>query len=90
LKQSVQEFITVSTNPVNPIATITYSIKVPSSVKLSIYSTNGQKVATLVDGPMSAGVHSVTFNGSRYASGLYFYRFESTGFIRTGKLLILK
>jgi hypothetical protein len=61
----------------NPLTSITCSI-------------NGQKVATLVDGPMSAGAHSVKFNGSRYASGVYFYRFESAGMNRTGKMLLLK
>jgi hypothetical protein len=42
------------------------------------------------DGPVSAGVHSVVFNGSRYASGVYFYRFESAGLKKTGKMLLLK
>lgn len=90
MEQDVQDFVSVSPNPANPIAAITYSIKNPSPVKLTIYSINGQKVATLVDGPMSAGVHSVKFDGSWCASGVYFYRFESTGLKRTGKMLLLK
>ena len=85
-----EEFVSVSPNPANQATTISYSIKSPSSVKLNIYSINGQKVATLVDGPVSAGVHAVRFNGSHYASGVYFYRFESTGLNKTGKLLLLK
>jgi hypothetical protein len=83
-------YVTVSPNPANPVTTITYSIKNPSNVRLTIYSITGQKVATLADGPMSAGVHSVTFNGSKYASGVYFYRFESTGLKKSGKMLLLK
>lgn len=82
--------MTVSPNPANPITTIVYSIRNPSDVKLTIYSINGQKVATLVDGPVSAGAHSVTFDGSRLASGVYLYRFESAGLNRTGKMLLLK
>jgi M6 family metalloprotease-like protein len=85
-----KEYVTVSPNPSNAVITISFSIKSPSFVKLTIYSINGQKVATLADGPMSAGVHSVVFNGSRYASGVYFYRFESAGMKRTGKMLLLK
>jgi tetratricopeptide (TPR) repeat protein len=86
----IEDTVTVSPNPANPVTTITYSIKSPSNVRLTIYSITGQKVATLVDGPMSTGSHSVTFNGSKYASGVYFYRFESPGMIRSGKMLLLK
>ncbi len=43
-----------------------------------------------MNGPMNAGVHSVTFNGSKLASGVYLYRFESAGLTRTGKMLLLK
>ena len=87
---TVTEYVTVCPNPANPVTTITYSIKNPSNVRLSIYSINGQKVATLADGPMSAGTHSVTFNGAKYASGVYFYRFESAGLKKSGKMLMLK
>ncbi|HHE40472.1 MAG TPA: T9SS type A sorting domain-containing protein, partial [Candidatus Cloacimonetes bacterium] len=60
-------------NPFNPVTTITYSIKNPSQVKLSIYSITGQKVTTLIDNPMSAGSHSVVFDGSDFGSGVYIY-----------------
>ncbi len=86
----VQEYVSISPNPANPITTITYSIKNPSNVRRSIYGINGQKVATLVNGPMSAGAHSVTFDGSKYASGVYFYRFDSAGLKKSGKMLLLK
>jgi hypothetical protein len=87
---AVQDFISVNPNPANPVTTITYSIKSSSTVKLTIYAVNGQKIATLVDGTVSAGTHSVKFDGSKLASGLYFYKFESAGLNRTGKMLLLK
>jgi hypothetical protein len=90
LEQDIREFVSVSPNPANPVAAITYSIGNPSRVKLSIFSVTGQKVATLVDGPVRAGAHTVRFDGSNHASGVYLYRFESTGLTRTGKMLILK
>jgi hypothetical protein len=79
-----------SPNPANPMTTVTYSISSSSKVKLDIYSISGQKVATLVDGRISAGVRAVKFDGSRYGSGLYFFRFASDKFTKTGKMLILK
>ena len=84
------EFVSVTPNPANPMTTITYAIANPSRVKLDIYNISGQKVATLVDAPMNAGTHAVTFDGSSLASGVYFYRLESKGFRKSGKMLLVK
>ncbi len=90
LSSEIEEFLTINPNPFNPIATITYSIKSPSHVTLNVYNITGQKVATLVNDTMSAGVHTVRFDGSNLASGIYFYRFESPGFEKKGKMLLVK
>ena len=88
--EGTQQFVSISPNPANPATTISYSITEPSNVKLEIYSISGQKVATLVDGYMHAGVHSAAFNGSNLASGVYLYNFESKGFKKTGKMLMVR
>jgi hypothetical protein len=85
----VEDSVTVNPNPANPVTTITYTLKNASQVKLTIYAMNGQKIATLADGPMSSGTHSAIFNGAKYASGVYFYRFESDRLKKNGKLLLL-
>lgn len=82
--------ITISPNPANPVTTISYSIRDASHVKLSIFAVNGQKVATLVDGFMTAGSHAAVFDGSALASGVYFYRLETKGFAKTGKMMLVK
>lgn len=66
-------------NPFNPSTTITYSIPSASSgrVILRVYNVTGQEVAVLVDGEQSAGVHSVVFDGGKFASGIYFYSLEA-------------
>jgi hypothetical protein len=87
---TIKEFISISPNPANPVTTITYSLASPTKVCLDIFAVNGQKVATLAEGSVSAGVHSVKFDGSRYGSGLYFYRLASDRFTKTGKMLLLK
>ena len=79
-----------SPNPFNPSTVITFKIDADTHVVVDIFSVNGQKVATLVDGSVSAGVHAVKFDGSRYGSGLYFYRLASDRFNKTGKMLLLK
>jgi len=86
----VVNYVSVYPNPLNPKTTISYSIKNPSHVKLVIYNITGQKVASLVDKHMGAGKHSVIFDGSDFGSGVYLYKFESKGFSKTGKMLLLK
>lgn len=86
----VFEITGVRPNPFNPETVISFSLSLNAPVLLTVYAANGQKVATLVNGPMSAGMHSVAFNGAKLASGVYFYRFESAGLTRTGKMLLLK
>ncbi|MDP2983425.1 MAG: FG-GAP-like repeat-containing protein [Candidatus Latescibacter sp.] len=85
-----KSYVTVFPNPANLFTTITYSITLPSKVRLDIFSVTGQKVLSLVDGHVSSGVHAVKFDGSQYGSGLYFYRFSSDKFTKTGKMLLLK
>ena len=43
-----------------------------------------------MDGVMPAGRHSVVFDGSDLTSGVYFYRLESPGFAKSGKMLMVK
>ncbi len=77
-------------NPFNPVTTLSYSIAQPSNVTLRVYSITGQKVATLVAGTVPAVTHSVVFDGSNLASGMYFYRFKSANIEKTGKMLLMK
>ncbi len=77
-------------NPFNPSTTIEFTLAAPAPVKLEVYSLTGQKVSTLVNGPLSAGSHSAVFDGSKYASGVYFYRLVSGGVTKCGKMLLLK
>jgi hypothetical protein len=89
-QEVAEEFLTLSPNPFNPVTMFNYSIKENARVKLTVYSITGQKIATLVDSPMAAGTHSVVFDGSNLASGIYLYKFESPGFAKTGKMLMVK
>lgn len=82
--------VSVSPNPANPATTIAYTLPAAANVKLSVYSVSGQKVATLVDSFMSAGNHAAVFDGSALASGVYFYRLETKGFAKTGKMVLVK
>ena len=77
-------------NPFNSSTTLDYYLPQSIYMNLSVYNIAGQKVATLVNSNMSLGNHSVSFNGSNLASGVYFYRFEAGKLNKTGKMLLVK
>jgi hypothetical protein len=77
-------------NPFNPVTTITYALPKSVHVQLSIYDVLGREVTTLVNGMEEAGFKSVRFDGSRCASGFYFYRIQAGDFVQTRKLLLIK
>ena len=83
-------------NPFNPTTIIRYSFPHRSHVTLEVFNTLGQQVAIMQNGEEDAGFHQVQFNGSRLASGVYFYSIivNSTdgkqNFRETKKMLILK
>jgi len=82
-------------NPFNPTTTIAYSLPEASKVRLDIYNVKGQLVKTLVNAEMSAGMHSVVWNGrdsnnAAVASGVYFYRVSSPKATQTKRMLLMK
>lgn len=60
-------------NPFNPTTMINFALPVKSDVTLSVYNSLRQKVATLINGNLSAGNHSVNFDASNLSSGIYIY-----------------
>lgn len=77
-------------NPFNPTTTIEFSLPKASMVKLEVYNVLGQKVSSLIDEFMPAGVHSVEFDGKNNPSGIYFYRLEHESGSQTKKMVMIK
>jgi hypothetical protein len=77
-------------NPFNPSTTISYSIPKTSKVSLKVYDIKGQVVATLFDGNQNAGNYITQFDGSKLASGVYFFRLVSDNFSETKKMMLTK
>lgn len=82
-------------NPFNPTTTISFTLPTASQVSLEIYNLLGQRVRTLVDGPMNAGSHSVMWNatdqnGRSVSSGVYFYRLVAGEQTASKKMMLLK
>jgi len=82
-------------NPFNPTTRIEYSVKETAPVSLEIFNVKGQKVRTLVNEVMTAGNHSVVWNGKDEAgkdagSGVYFYRMTTPRYTATQKMILMK
>jgi hypothetical protein len=83
-------------NPFNPTTTIRYETPRAATVRVEVFNALGEKVATLVDGRVEAGVHSVEFDADVLAaSGAYFYRLAAVGddgkrFRQARKMLLAK
>jgi sugar lactone lactonase YvrE len=77
-------------NPFNPTTTISFTLPREGFVTLEVRNILGQLVATLVDENLSAGLHTVRFDASRFASGAYFYRLSAGGIQEVRKMLLMK
>ncbi len=77
-------------NPFNAQTTITYQLPKAGDVSLDIYNLMGQKVATLVNGNVEAGSHTVVWNAGYYSSGIYFYKLTAGNKVFTKRMTLLK
>jgi len=77
-------------NPFNPLTTIKYVLPKSSQVTLSVFDMLGREVSVLVNERRDAGYHSINFDGSNLASGVYFYRLQTGDFTQTKRLLLLR
>jgi beta-glucanase (GH16 family) len=77
-------------NPFNPATQIEFSIPESGHVNLEVVNLMGQSVATLANGVMSAGNHSVSFDASELSSGVYIYRLQAGNQVITKKMTLVK
>lgn len=77
-------------NPFNPVTTIVYTIPSESLVQLQVFDILGREIKTLVNEEKPAGRFSVSFDASRLASGVYFYRIVAGDYVSTKKMLLVK
>lgn len=81
-------------NPFNPETKIGFELPSYGKAELVLYDINGKMLGELFSEFLSAGNHSVTFNSSSLASGVYFYRIRFTSgrevYERSKKMIIVK
>jgi hypothetical protein len=82
-------------NPFNPATELAFALAQPGTVRLQIYSVQGRLVATLVNGVLAAGRHSVTWqglddSGRAVASGAYIVRLDASGDTQSRRITLMK
>ncbi len=81
-------------NPFNPSTKIKFDLPQNGSnnipVKIIIFDILGREMETLLDEKLTAGVHEVNWNASKYAAGVYFYMLLTDGIKETKKMILVK
>ncbi len=79
-----------SPNPFNPKTCISFDQGAVGRTVITVYDVAGRLVDTILDKEMPRGHHSVYFDGSSYSSGVFFFRLETTDFVQTRKMTLIK
>lgn len=87
-------------NPFNPTTMIKFNIPLSRGVdaaggrgvstRLLVYDLTGREVAALVNESLQPGTYEVEFDGSNFASGVYFYKLTSKDFNQTKRMVLIK
>jgi hypothetical protein len=77
-------------NPFNPSTAIRFQVPERGRVTLRVFDVVGNEISTILDEEMPAGSHTVTFDASGLASGVYFYRLQSGACAETRSMHLIK
>ena len=92
LNPSLNDFVLSQNypNPFNPSTKISWRLPISGWQSLKIYDMLSREVATLVNEYKPAGIYEVEFDGSMLSTGIYLYRFSSSNFVQTRKMVLEK
>jgi len=78
-------------NPFNPKTIINVQCSMFNYISLKVYNVLGNEIVTLVYEKKNPGSYEVEFDGSGFASGIYFYSLYADGeLIDTKRMILLK
>jgi hypothetical protein len=77
-------------DPFNPSTSIAFTIPSQEQTRLTVHDLLGREIASLIDGTMPAGSHTIVWNASGVASGVYLYTLTSGQYTSTRKLVLLR
>ena len=77
-------------NPFNPTTKIEFAVPIDNNVEIKVFNVLGMEVVTLLNEHRQVGTHSIEFNASNLASGIYFYKITSGKFSEIKKMILLR
>jgi hypothetical protein len=77
-------------NPFNPSTTIRFVLSAKTKATLTIFDMLGREVVTLLDEETAAGEHAISFDGARFASGMYMARLQAGDRMQIMKMALVK
>jgi hypothetical protein len=77
-------------NPFNPTTMIAFTLRSAGPARLEVFNLVGQRVATLVDADLSAGIHHRFFDGTGLASGAYSYTLTTPEGVLSRTMMLVK
>lgn len=77
-------------NPFNPITTVTVEVKQADEFEVIVYDIVGKTVEILHKGPLAAGLHRFSFDGTDLPSGLYLCEVKSRDELEVMKMILAK
>ena len=82
-------------NPFNSVVVVPFYVPQRTAVRLEVFNVTGQRVRTLVDDALPAGVYRARWDrrngqGQPAASGTYFVRLQAEGFLQVQRVMLLK
>jgi hypothetical protein len=77
-------------NPFIPTTKIEFSLPSDNNVEIKVFNVLGMEVATLLNEHRTSGMHSIEFNASNLASGIYLYKIVSGNYSEIKKMILLR
>lgn len=81
-------------NPFNPATSISFTLPEAARVTLTVYSTLGEQVMTILSNDLEAGYHKAEFDASQLTSGTYIYTIRASAgsktFTDSKKMILIK
>ena len=77
-------------NPFNPTTSFQFAVSCLSFVKIVVYDVMGRGVQSLVNEQLQPGTYEADFDGSNFASGVYYYKLTAGDFMETRKMVLIK
>ncbi len=77
-------------NPFNPVTNLEFQIPKSGFVSLKVYDLLGKEVANIVNENLNSGTYRYKFDGSNFASGVYFYNITIGDFSAVKRMVLIK